>query len=69
MIHISENLIKLLEKNNLTVSDVSRATNIKQPIVHYLVYGKNENPTINLLKPIADYLNVSIDYLISDNSV
>ncbi len=67
--HIAENLQKLLKENNLTVSDVSRATNIKQPIVHHLVYGKNENPTVNLLKPIADYLKVTIDYLMSNNNV
>ena len=68
MSHISENLKKLLVLNNTTIADISRATNIRQPIVHNLIHGKTDNPTINLLKPVADYFNVSIDYLITDNN-
>ena len=68
MNHISENLKKLLDLNNLTMTDMSRDLNIKQPLVYNLVHGKNDNPTINTLKPIADYFKVSIDFLISNNN-
>ncbi len=69
MSHIADNLQRLLKENNATVTDMSRDLNIKQPLMYNLVHGKNDNPTINTLKPVADYFKVSIDYLISDHNV
>lgn len=58
-----ENLKLLRKQNNLTQKQLGEITNIKR--VNISRYEKGEvEPTFNILIKLADYFNVSIDYLI-----
>lgn len=58
-----ENLKLLRKQNNLTQKQLGEITNIRR--VNISRYEKGEvEPTFNILIKLADYFNVSIDYLI-----
>lgn len=61
------NLKKIREKNNLTQNEISNILNINQS--NYSKYEKNQiEPSIETLKKIADFYNVSLDYLCEHNT-
>lgn len=66
---ISENLSTLLKINNFTESKVAEALDIPLMTIRRLVSGETIDPRVSTLKIIADYFNVSIDTLISENKI
>ncbi|MGO5550057.1 helix-turn-helix domain-containing protein [Lachnospiraceae bacterium LCP19S3_B12] len=55
---------KLLQEKGLKAADVTRATGIKSPVFSEWKKGKSRPNTEKLIK-IADFLGVSVEYLIT----
>lgn len=63
---LSSNLKRLMGQQKITVSELARRTEIAQPIIHRLSTGKNTNPKIATISPIARYFTVTISHLIGE---
>lgn len=63
MLEFSQRLKELRKKNKLKQTDMSNFLNIT--VRHYqdIEYGKVNIPTLTLIA-LADYFNVSLDYLV-----
>lgn len=55
---------KLLNERGLKTADISRATGISLPIFSYWKAGRS-TPKYDNLRKIADFFNVTVDYLIT----
>ncbi|WP_338755788.1 helix-turn-helix transcriptional regulator [Moraxella lincolnii] len=61
MNQISTKLNKLLEKNNLSVADISRATGIRGSTLYDIANGTAKSPRIDTIIKICDVLDISVD--------
>ena len=64
---ISVNLRKLMERDKINASELGRNIKLAQPIIHRLLTGKNVNPKLATIRPIADYFDVTISQLIGED--
>ena len=64
---ISNNLAALLKQQNLSGGQLAQVLGIPMMTVRRLLSGETEDPRISTLKIIADYFNISIDFLIGDD--
>lgn len=62
MSKFSERFRELKNRNGLTLKDLSNALNITAPNLSY--YMKGREPSYDILINIAEYFNVTIDWLI-----
>lgn len=60
---LSERLIELKESKNLLQKDIAKSINLSLRSYQRYEYGERE-PTSSILIKIADYFNVSLDYLV-----
>lgn len=60
---ISENLKKILEEKKITQAELAKNVGITQAYASYLLNGFKQ-PSVELLKRIADFLDVSLDELV-----
>jgi SOS-response transcriptional repressor LexA len=63
---LAEILQDLLRNEEINESELARRCGLKQPLLYRLSHGDNTNPTINSLRPIANYFGVSISQLIGE---
>lgn len=63
------NLKKLMGMANISEHELSRRTNIAQPIINRIIKGENQNPKLFTLKPIADYFMLTISQLIGEKEI
>ena len=64
MDNIYERFCDLAKQNNVKAADVSRATGISSTVFSEWKKGK-ARPKIDKLQKIADYFNVTLDYLMT----
>lgn len=63
----TERLIELKTKNNLLQKDIAKGANLA--LRSYQYYEKAERePTMSVLIKLADYFDVSLDYLVGRSS-
>lgn len=62
--NIASNIIKMCADKGITVNRLAYLTNITQSTIDSILKGKSKNPKIETLIAIADYFDVSIDYLV-----
>ncbi len=67
--NIAKNLKKLMLLANISESELSRRTNVRQPIIHRLLSGENKNPKLLTMKPLADYFMLSLSEFIGEKDV
>lgn len=60
---LPERLMKLRKEKNKTQDDIAKVLGITRPAYGYYENGKRE-PDIETLNKLADYFEVSMDYLI-----
>ncbi len=60
---LSERLIELKESNNILQKDIAKSINLSLRSYQRYEYGERE-PTSSVLIKLADYFNVSLDYLV-----
>lgn len=65
---LANNLLFLLEKNSVTPNQLAQALNLPLMTIRRLLSGETEDPRVSTLKSIADYFEVSIDFLIQDHT-
>ena len=61
---LNENLSKLLERNNVSLSQLHRNTGVATPTIKRLQSDPSTNPTISTLIPIAKFFNITVAQLI-----
>lgn len=66
---LSSRLKKLLTDANISEAELARRTGIAQPMVNRLATGKNKNPKLETLKPIAKYFSVTFSQLLGEESL
>ncbi len=68
MINLATRLIELKEKNNVLQKDIAKSVGLSLRSYQRYEYGER-NPTSDILIKLADYFDVSLDYLVgrSDN--
>ena len=64
---LGERIKKLMELRGLSKADLSKQTGVPAATIEYLVDGSTYNPRIATLLPIANYFQVSLDYLVESN--
>jgi transcriptional regulator with XRE-family HTH domain len=63
---LSINLQRLMLEANISSVELSKRINIPTDTIKKIKAGKNINPTIETLKPIAEYFKISVSQLIGD---
>jgi transcriptional regulator with XRE-family HTH domain len=67
---LKNNILSLIENENISVSALARKSGIKIPTLQNIIYGRVENPTINVLKALSTALNCSLlDLVDEDHSI
>lgn len=66
--YVSKNLSSLRLKNNYSQSYVSKMLHIDRSLISKYERG-NLYPNIQILIKLANFYNVTIDYLLSDNNL
>ena len=64
MLNISKNLRKLREAKGLSQEKLARLADVANNTIIKIEAGKNQNPTLETLKKVAQALGVSVDELI-----
>ncbi len=59
-------LRSLMSKMKLSESELSRQTDIGQPVIHRMLSGETHNPKVQTLRPVAKFFGVSISQLMGD---
>ncbi|PIV25066.1 DNA-binding protein [Candidatus Berkelbacteria bacterium CG03_land_8_20_14_0_80_40_36] len=65
MSNITKNLRKLREAKGLSQEKLARLSDVANNTIIKIEAGKNQNPTLETLKKVAQALGVSVDDLIS----
>lgn len=60
---LAQNLTSLMDAQRLSSAELARKTGIAQPVIYRIMNGQTPNPQLLTIKPLADYLGVSIDKL------
>ncbi len=63
MINLATRLIELKEKNNVLQKDIAKSVGLSLRSYQRYEYGER-NPTSDILIKLADYFDVSLDYLV-----
>lgn len=66
---ISTNLKALLAESKISIRELSRRINVKQPSISQLISGEKNNPTLSTLKALSDYFSVSINQLVDADDI
>lgn len=66
---LSSTLKQLLVTANISEAELARRTGIAQPMVNRLATGKNKNPKLETLKPIAKYFSVTFSQLLGEEDL
>lgn len=61
---IGKNIQYTLAKNGIKPYKMAKEIGISQGNLYDILNGKNSNPTIKVVKKIADYLEVTVDELL-----
>lgn len=61
---IGKNIQYTLVKNEIKPYKMAKEIGISQGNLYDILNGKNSNPTIKVVKKIADYLEVTVDELL-----
>ncbi len=65
---LSENITKLLKAHDTNESDLARQLNLTYNTIHRLVSGTTFDPKLSTLQQIAEYFNVSLDFLLTSSN-
>ena len=63
--YLAKNLIGLLERHQINSSELAKSLNIPYNTIHRIINGATSDPRISTLQQIADYFDVSLDFLIN----
>ena len=64
----NEKLLKLRKEFKLNQSELANITGLSTPCISKLERGCNPNPSKETLVKLAEFFNVTVDFLVRDNS-
>lgn len=64
---LSDNILGLMKKNKITITELSNATGIAEITINKLRNGQNNNPTISTLMEIANFFKITVNELLGSN--
>ena len=67
MSNLQLRLNQIMKKRNVTVNDIEKNTKIGLASIKAIANGNAKNPTIGTLQEIANFLNVNIETLFTDD--
>lgn len=65
MVQIGNNISEICKQKNISFYRVAKNSKVSESYLNDIVHGKKNNPSINLLKRIANTLQVPIEKLIN----
>lgn len=63
---LGETLASLRKEKRVARSDVSASTDLTEQTIYALECGKQDNPTTETLRKLADYYGVTVGYLLGE---
>lgn len=66
--HLADNILHLMEKKGVSNSDVARALGLPYNTIKRITSGEITDPKVSTLSLIADFLDTSVDKLLTKNS-
>jgi transcriptional regulator with XRE-family HTH domain len=64
-VSVGDNIRRIAEKKGITIYKVMKSSGVSMAYMYDLVNNKQTNPSIYILKKIANALNVGVDELIN----
>ena len=62
-------LSELMTQKNVTISDIEKTTGLNKNTINSILTGASKNPTANTLRAIAKALDVSLEFILSDDEM
>ncbi|MEY4333603.1 MAG: hypothetical protein RLZZ196_2346 [Bacteroidota bacterium] len=69
MANLQLKLSELMTQKNITISDIEKLTGLNKNTINSILTGASKNPTANTLRAIAKALDVSLEFILSDNEI
>lgn len=69
MANLQLRLSELMTKKNITPTEIERKTGLNKNTITSILTGASRNPSANTLRSIATSLDVSLEFLLSDNNI
>lgn len=63
---LAKNLSNLLIENSITITELARQINAKQPVLYRIAHGMTKNPSILTLLPIVRYFGITLNQLLGE---
>ena len=69
MANLQLKLSELMTQKNVTVLDIEKTTGLNKSTINSILTGASKNPTANTLRAIAKALDVSLEFILSDEEM
>jgi transcriptional regulator with XRE-family HTH domain len=68
-IKFTQRMKELRKKHSLSQEDLSKFSGVSFPTISRYENGKRDEPKLSILKKLANYFNVTLDYLAGDTDI
>jgi len=69
MANLQLKLSELMTQKNVTISDIEKTTGLNKNTINSILTGASKNPSANTLRSIAKALDVSLEFILSDDEM
>ena len=69
MVSLQLKLSELMTQKNVTITDIEKTTGLNKNTINSILTGASKNPTANTLRAIAKALDVSLEFILSDEEM
>ena len=69
MANLQLRLSELMSRRNITPTEIEKKTGLNKNTITSILTGASKNPSANTLRSIATSLDVSLEFLLSDNNI
>jgi len=69
MANLQLKLSELMNQKNVTISDIEKTTGLNKNTINSILTGASKNPTANTLRAITKALDVSLEFILSDEEM
>ena len=69
MANLQLRLSELMSRKNITPTEIEKKTGLNKNTITSILTGASKNPSANTLRSIATSLDVSLEFLLSDNNI
>ena len=69
MSNLQLKISELMTQKNVTVTDIEKKSGLNKNTINSILTGASKNPTANTLRAIAKTLDVSLEFILSDEEM